>query len=36
LELAKNNLKNKIYNGFDTIKERIADSWLNKILDLNI
>jgi adenosylhomocysteinase len=36
LELAKNNLKNKIYNGFDTIKERIADSWLNKILDINI
>ncbi len=36
LELAKNNLKNKIYDGFDDIKERIADSWLNKILDLNI
>lgn len=36
LELAKNNFENKIYNGFGNIKERIADSWLNKILHLNI
>ena len=36
LELSKSDFKNKIYNGFSNIKERIADSWLNKILDLNI
>lgn len=34
--LDQNELKNEIYEGFDSIKERIADSWLNKILDLNI
>jgi len=36
VELNQNELKNEIYEGFDSIKERIADSWLNKILDLNI
>jgi len=36
VELYKNQLENGIYQGFDNIKERIADSWLNKVLNINI
>ncbi|MEA3273448.1 MAG: hypothetical protein U9Q72_02555 [Patescibacteria group bacterium] len=36
IELSKNNLDNDIHDGFDKIKKRIANSWLNKILKINI
>jgi len=34
--IAKTELDNAVHNGFEEVKIRISDSWLNKILKINI
>ncbi len=36
IAMSKNNLSNGIHEGFSEVKQRVADSWLKKILKINI